>query len=299
MDLKYSLFLAIALFCLACNQGGNMEASLSQLEKEVASNPTPENSKSLIDQYLQLVDQNPQDAKANVDYLSKAAGIQVNNKRFNDAIELLKRALKSYPSENAAAVMSSLAAIYNNQLKNSTLAQAIYQGIATKFPDAPEVAAAQQQVKADAPALADHIEGLRNQMYNDSTHRIDQGMAREYVDASELYALINPTDAQSGDILFKAGETARSTRNFAKAISIYDWIYKQYPNYEKAPQALFLKGFTLDNDLKQVDQAKAIYEEFLKKYPNDDFADDTKFLLGNIGKSDEEIIKSFEETTGK
>ncbi|MEL7377672.1 MAG: hypothetical protein AAFN65_11990, partial [Bacteroidota bacterium] len=29
-----------------------------------------------------------------------------------------------------------------------------------------------------------------------------------------------------------------------------------------------LKGFTLDNDLKQVDQAKAIYEEFLKKYPN-------------------------------
>ena len=77
------------------------------------------------------------------------------------------------------------------------------------------------------------------------------------------------------------------------ADAIYDAIYTQYPQYEKAAQALFLKAFTYDNDLKDKGTAKALYEEFLQKFPNDDFADDTQFLLKNLGKNDEEIIKSF------
>ena len=53
-------------------------------------------------------------------------------------------------------------------------------------------------------------------------------------------------------------------------------------------------AFTLDNDLQRHEEAKELYESFLEKYPDDDFADDTQFLLQNLGKTDEEIIQSFE-----
>jgi len=62
---------------------------------------------------------------------------------------------------------------------------------------------------------------------------------------------------------------------------------------------MFLKAFTLDSEMQQFDKAKALYEEFIAKHPQDEFADDTKFLLENLGKSDEEIIKQFEEQQAK
>lgn len=142
--------------------------------------------------------------------------------------------------------------------------------------------------------LSGLIEEVKGKIYDESTNRLDPELSADYIEKCDLYAQLLPEDEQSPKLLFQAGETARSARNFSKALQIYDKIYTQYPNYEKAPQALFLKGFTLDNDLKQHDKARVIYEDFLAKFPNDDFADDTQFLLSNLGKSDDEIIKNFE-----
>ncbi len=138
------------------------------------------------------------------------------------------------------------------------------------------------------------IDALRGKMYNEQTNVLDKAVAAQYVEACAAFAKANPENSQSADLLFKAGETARSIQKYNEALEFYDWIYNKFPNHEKAPQALFLKAFTLDNDLKKTQEAKAIYESFLAKYPNDDFADDTRFLLDNLGKSDDEIIKSFE-----
>jgi TolA-binding protein len=55
-------------------------------------------------------------------------------------------------------------------------------------------------------------------------------------------------------------------------------------------------GFVQENDLNQLDKAKATYESFLAKYPNDpDFTDDAQNALKLLGKSPEEIIKEFEK----
>ena len=51
--------------------------------------------------------------------------------------------------------------------------------------------------------------------------------------------------------------------------------------------------------MKQYEKARGLYEEFVKNHPTDEFADDTQFLLANLGKSDEEIIKQFEEQQAK
>ena len=130
-------------------------------------------------------------------------------------------------------------------------------------------------------------------IFNDSLQQIDLNMASQFVNACEQYAIALPNDEQSPTLLHKGGETARSIRNFDKALALYEKIEKDYPNNPKAPQALFLRAFTLDNDLKRYDEARVLYESFVEKYPEDDFADDTQFLLQNLGKSDEEIIESF------
>ena len=56
-----------------------------------------------------------------------------------------------------------------------------------------------------------------------------------------------------------------------------------------------LSAFTLDNDLKRFEEARTLYEEFLERYPQNEFSDDARFLLENLGKDEEEIIRSFEK----
>ena len=96
------------------------------------------------------------------------------------------------------------------------------------------------------------------------------------------------------DYLLRAGEMAALVNQYGKALGYYDQVLSDFPNSEKVATALFMKGYTLDDKLKNLEEAKAIYEAFLQKYPDDEFADDTKFLLENLGKSEEEIIRQFE-----
>ena len=124
-------------------------------------------------------------------------------------------------------------------------------------------------------------------MFQSEEGQLNRQAARNYVDVCEAYALTHPNDPKSADYLHKAAETARAIRTIPKALALYDWILEKYPNHDKAPQALFLKAFTYDNNLNDVENARENYEAFLAKYPEDDFADDTKFLLENLGKTDE------------
>lgn len=121
----------------------------------------------------------------------------------------------------------------------------------------------------------------------------DPKAAQTAVDAYEAYAAAYPQDTMSAQYLFKAGEMYRSLRQFDKAIANYERILKDYNNYSKAPHSLFLMGFTYENDLKDLEKAKLTYEKFIKTYPNHELADDAQFSLDNMGKSPDEIIKSF------
>ncbi|MBI5915662.1 MAG: tetratricopeptide repeat protein [Bacteroidetes bacterium] len=145
-------------------------------------------------------------------------------------------------------------------------------------PDKTEMAAQittlQQEIGAAAQPAPEKLEAL---------HTAYQG-----------YAAAFPKDSLSAKYLSNAGETASLMGRFDEAIAIYDKIIGQFPDSKEATGALFMKAFTLDNNLKKYPEAKAVYEEFVQKYPNDEFADDAQFLLKNLGKSPEEIIKGFE-----
>ncbi len=110
----------------------------------------------------------------------------------------------------------------------------------------------------------------------------------------EKYATAYPQDSAAAGFLSRAAEIARLSGQPEQALKLYDKILEVYAGSPFSAKALFMKGFTLDNDLERLDEARSVYEKFLKEYPEDDFADDADFLLKNLGKTEEEILRSFE-----
>ena len=188
-----------------------------------------------------------------------------------------------------------LGSTYHHKLKKEIQAQTVFQHITASFPNDPLSEDVKPLIKEGPGNLNLLIDQLGNNLYDTTRVMIRPGVANDYIEACQLNALIHPDKVESADFLFKAGETARTIKQHQKAIDIYEWIFNSFSNHPKHGQALFLKAFILDSDLKKYPEAKTIYEEFMTKYPDDDFADDTQFLLNNLGKSDDEIIKSFEK----
>ncbi len=123
---------------------------------------------------------------------------------------------------------------------------------------------------------------------------VDRESANHLVDIYDTYTTSKPEASNVATYLYKGAEIARSNGNFEKAMSFYKNIYDNHPNFEKAAQALFLMGFTYENDFKDLDKAKSLYEEFLQKHPEHELAKSVEFSLQNLGKPAEEIIKDFE-----
>ncbi len=289
--MRILILCALVLTIMACQSDTNAVAE-EKTETKAPNNEAIEKVKSLISKARE----NPQDHEGNAKLLGEAAQASLSMNLAGQALGYLQEALRNHPTASSTPDnVLSMASIFGENMKNTSTATTLYQAFGKAFPTHAKAAEVKAKIPADAKAVEERIAALGTQMYNEETRKIDFQVAGNYITDSELYAMLLPNEARSPEFLFKAAETARSIRQFPKAIDIYDWIYNKYPTYEKAPQALFLKGFTMDNDMKQKDQAKVIYETFLEKYPKDDFADDTKFLLDNLNTPDDEIIKSFEK----
>jgi tetratricopeptide (TPR) repeat protein len=297
MKIKIFSFLLIAMLFFACGSD-NTEGmdEIIKLEKSLEENPDLDVANALVEEYKKVVEANPDDSEANAKYLYRAASVLYRMNRFSAAESLLKQAIKDhYSASNTPNNALLLGAIYHDKQKNMNSAATVYQALMQSFPEHEEVQKAKGKLDPTWRPIDERIEQLALSMFNDSTSRIEYRIANDYINSCELYAMLLPENSNSPSYLHKAGETARSIRTYQKALELYEWIGDKYSDFEKAPQSLFLRAFTLDNDLKRYDEAKVLYEEFLQKYPEDDFADDTKFLLENLGKDDEEIINSFNQ----
>lgn len=81
-----------------------------------------------------------------------------------------------------------------------------------------------------------------------------------------------------------------SKSSLIKSVQVYKSIFEKYPANEDAGNSLFMAGFILANDLRDLDAAKSTYELYLEKYPNGQLADDARVELENLGKTPEEIL---------
>ncbi|WP_170110163.1 tetratricopeptide repeat protein [Flavilitoribacter nigricans] len=295
------------LFCaciwvvgLSACQGEQQHAQseISRQEAVVENGGDPETVNTLVQQYLAYTTNYPEDSEANPRYLYRAAALQYRLNNYDAARNNLEKAIREYyDNENTPNSVLLLEDIYQDKLKDRMASSIIMQAAAESFP---ELANHQEKVasiqNSGLAPVAQRLDAVARAMYPDTTGRIDLRRANDFITGASVYALISPDGDQVPELLYKAAETARTVQAFTKTIELYDWLIDHYPDFEKVPQAMFLKGFTLDNDLRRLEEARAIYEDFLATYPQDDFADDARFLLDNLGKTDEEIIQSFDGT---
>ena len=78
-------------------------------------------------------------------------------------------------------------------------------------------------------------------------------------------------------------------------MAFFDRVYTDYKGYEKAPDALFLKAFVLEDQVKDLAAAEKAYKEFIKYNPDHPLVGSAEFSLANLGTPTEELLKKFEE----
>lgn len=144
--------------------------------------------------------------------------------------------------------------------------------------------------------LSSQISDMEKLLFEDKAGVIDKKEAANMIQYYVKFTDTFPEDEKSAEYLFKAADISINVFHSQNTIKLFDRVIKEYPNYEKAPQALFLKAFTYENYLNNMEMAKINYQLFLKKYPDHSFANDAQVSLTNLGKSPEEIIKAFNES---
>ncbi len=140
------------------------------------------------------------------------------------------------------------------------------------------------------------IKQAENNLYaNDGAFLFNDSLANITLEAYLDFVSSFPKDSLSADYLFKAADLYRAKHEFDKAIATFDRVAKDYPDYEKVPQTVFLQGFIYENDLKDLPKAKERYEYFIQQYPQHQLARDVQFSLNNLGKTPEQIIQEFQQ----
>ena len=95
--------------------------------------------------------------------------------------------------------------------------------------------------------------------------------------------------------LFRAADVSRGLGDYRLAIKLWGKVNAEFASFKRAPDALFLQGFTYDRDMHDADQAKLHYRKFLEKYPDHPLVKDVTLMLQYLEqeKSPEELIKDF------
>jgi tetratricopeptide (TPR) repeat protein len=104
-----------------------------------------------------------------------------------------------------------------------------------------------------------------------------------------------PDDTMAPACLFNAANISMSLNQYQRAVNLYDSVVVKYPNFKKAADCIFIRGFIYDDKLKDTANARKMYQLVIDKYPHDSLASQARAALSILGKSYDEIIKEFEE----
>jgi tetratricopeptide (TPR) repeat protein len=287
--LKITLWLFPLFAFQACTSEDSVLLKQAEaLEQRLSVQYTPERSDSLINVYKALVKSNPDDHVNNFKYLTRAAEVQFSlRKEAVAACRWLNDALKNHAEgSDKTEALALLARIWNAHN---------YKSAATWSLDPKDIDAARAHLQANLGLLDTALIRLDQRM---STNGIvtDAVLAGQFIEISEAYTSLTDSENKYVDLYMRAAGLAKNLDQPNKALQMYFKISDRLPKHAKAPTALFMQGFIYENDLKDLEKARATYESFLSTYPDDpDYADDAKTALSMLGKSAEELVKSFQQ----
>jgi tetratricopeptide (TPR) repeat protein len=294
------LFISIFTVFFSCrnNQSESVaESNISVLKKEYTETKADTTFNKLVQAYGQAIIET-KDKKQKETLLDNAitlcAAPEKSNLKEIFSTELLKL------NPNVGSANDIIWNIAQSMLVRgkTEVASVLYTGFKEQFPEDGRNKEAEKLILSEQKDIHSYIKRLAEGVFeNPGTNGLNNENTQKYIDVCESFALVYPKDKMAAEYLFRAAEMSRAIKGFSKMMSLYDWIYQYFPDYKKAPLALFLKGFAMDSEFKQPAEAKKIYDQFLSEFPNDSLANDVKFLLKNLGKSDDEILKEIEKNS--
>lgn len=295
------LFCSSLLFILvlsSCQENTNpLLTGISEAMSKAQSDPSTDNLSSYFDTVNSFVSNRDNDKSLVQQVLQEAAQFATAQKQNANAISYYIPLVKEYSKDCKTDPDNVLSLARGmKSMRKEHAAMMIYANYTKEHPQAAKDTGLSALVSKMEGSPEAHIDTLFNEIFVDpDQYGLNRPKALQFVDIVEAYALSKPCSEKAPEYLYRAGEIARSIRTLPKAMSVYDWILESYPDYEKTPTVYFLKGFMMENNVKDIEAAKEIYNDFLVKYPTHEMADDVAFLLENIGRSDEEILEFLEK----
>ncbi len=293
-NLLYSFIVILLMVSCKNDRKQSISEGLAKMEQEAKSSPNEKSLKDLKKAYSDKLNDKNLSKEDKEAMMERAVNYFTELKKPAYASSFLVKLLKDFPGAKTQERLKSLISTFDAKGAGEVagVMKMLYN---KKYNDGTYNVAGQE---TDFDAL---IKKTGEMIFSDleKTGKLNVKAAKDYVNDCEAFVLVSPESPKSPEYLFKAAEVAHTIKSYNKTFDLYDWLIERYPNYEKSPTALFLKGYVLDNELKKYDEAEKLYDEFLQKYPNSDLVDDVKTLKEFMGKSDEEILKAIEENKKK
>lgn len=110
----------------------------------------------------------------------------------------------------------------------------------------------------------------------------DKTTIKKTITRMQDFADFFPDDEKAPHYLLKASDLCLLVDEPSMSVKILDRILKNYPDYEKISDVLYVKADHLDWELRDTTSAKEAYQEFIDTYPNDNRALDAKLRIKYI-----------------
>ncbi len=294
--MRFLSFIFLLLVAISCQKTVSPEQqAIDHAQAAYDAAPSRTSADTLIMALEAFVDVNGYADSTSARYLLKAARLSGEYRHPMQTRELYRSYLVAYASRPDQADILAEYITITEKLRLTDLNDVLYKSFIKRFPEDKRVADFQSKILMPEMAVDSFVRYTGRTMFNDSTFRLDIPKAKVYVEIAQDLVMTDPGIPRADEYLHHAAETCRTLRDVNKAIDLYDWIIDYYPNGERAATALFLKAFTLDNDLKLYEEAGEQYKYFLELYPENEFTESAQFLLDNLGRSEEELNKLLKE----
>jgi tetratricopeptide (TPR) repeat protein len=146
----------------------------------------------------------------------------------------------------------------------------------------------------DRRSLVARIDSLNRKMFSAQSMELNRDLAAQGIVACQDFVSKFPDDSLAAEYLFRLSDLSRAVGDNKKAIEYLSRISTKYPAFKKNPECIFLQGYYYQEYFNDTIKAHYFYEQLFAKYPTHAFVADAKALMKMFGKSEEEIIKNFE-----